>query len=45
MEMGRAAAQMLLDIIENRQPHPENLLLGSTIVVRGSTAGPACGAG
>lgn len=43
MEMGRAAAQMLLDIIENRQPHPENLLLGSTIVVRGSTAPPAGG--
>ena len=37
-EMGRAAAQMLLDIIENRRPHPENLLLGSTIVVRGSAA-------
>ena len=36
-EMGRAAAQMLLDIIENRQTHPENLLLGSTIIVRGST--------
>ncbi len=35
-EMGRAAAQMLLDIIENRRPHPENLLLGSTIVERGS---------
>ena len=43
MEMGRAAAQMLLDIIENRQPHPENLLLGSNIVVRGSTAPPAGG--
>ena len=39
-EMGRAAAQMLLDIIENRQPHPENLLLGSTIMVRGSAAAP-----
>ena len=37
MEMGRAAAQMLLDIIEKRQTHPENLLLGTTIVVRGST--------
>lgn len=36
-EMGRAAAQMLLDIIENRQAHPENLLLGSNIIVRGST--------
>ncbi len=31
------AAQMLLDIIENRQAHPENLLLGSNIIVRGST--------
>ena len=40
MTMGRAAAQMLLDIIENRQPHPENLLLGSTLVVRGSAAPP-----
>ena len=39
-EMGRAAARMLLDIIENRQPHPENLLLGSKIIVRGSTASP-----
>ena len=37
MEMGRAAAQMLLDIIEKRQTHPENLLLGTTIIVRGST--------
>ena len=37
MEMGRAAAQMLLDIIENRQVHPENLLLGTSIIVRGST--------
>ena len=36
-EMGRAAAQMLLDIIENRQTHPENLLLGTNIIVRGST--------
>ena len=42
-EMGRAAAQVLLDIIENRQPHPENLLLGSSIVVRGSTAPPDAG--
>ena len=42
-EMGRAAAQMLLDIIENRQTHPENLLLGSNIGVRGSTAPPAGG--
>ena len=37
MEMGRAAARMLLDIIENRQVHPENLLLGTSIIVRGST--------
>ena len=36
-EMGRAAAQLLLDIIENRQAHPENLLLGTSIIVRGST--------
>ncbi len=36
-EMGRAAAQMLLDIIENRQTHPENLLLGTSLIVRGST--------
>ena len=36
-EMGRAAAQMLLDIIENRQAHPENLLLGTSLIVRGST--------
>lgn len=36
-EMGRAAAQMLLDIIEKRQPHPENLLLGTSLIVRGST--------
>ena len=36
-EMGRAAAQMLLDIIEKRQTHPENLLLGTSIIVRGST--------
>ena len=36
-EMGRAAAQMLLDMIENRQPHPENLLLGTSLIVRGST--------
>jgi len=36
-EMGRAAAQMLLDIIEERRPHPENLLLGTSIIVRGST--------
>ena len=36
-EMGRAAAQMLLDIIENRRPHPENLLLGTSLIVRGST--------
>ena len=36
-EMGRAAAQMLLDMIEKRQTHPENLLLDSSIIVRGST--------
>ena len=36
-EMGRATAQMLLDIIEGRQRHPENLLLDMSIVVRGST--------
>ena len=36
-EMGRAAAQMLLDIIEKRQTHPENLLLGTSLIVRGST--------
>ena len=36
-EMGRAAAQMLLDMIERRQTHPENLLLGTSIIVRGST--------
>ena len=36
-EMGRAAAQMLLDMIENRQAHPENLLLGTSLIVRGST--------
>ena len=36
-EMGRAAARMLLDIIEERRPHPENLLLGTSIIVRGST--------
>jgi DNA-binding LacI/PurR family transcriptional regulator len=36
-EMGRAAAQMLLDIIEKRRPHPENLLLGTSLIVRGST--------
>ena len=35
-EMGRAAAQMLLDMIENRQTHPESLLLGTSIVERGS---------
>ena len=37
MEMGRATAQMLLDIIEGRQRHPENLLLDMSIIVRGST--------
>ena len=36
-EMGRATAQMLLDIIEGCQRHPENLLLDMSIVVRGST--------
>ncbi len=36
-EMGRAAAQMLLAIIEKRQTHPENLLLGTSLIVRGST--------
>ena len=36
-EMGRAAAQMLVDIIEKRQTHPENLLLGTSLIVRGST--------
>jgi len=38
--MGRATAQLLLDMIEKRQPHPDNLLLGSSIVVRGSAARP-----
>ena len=37
MEMGRATAKMLVDIIEKRVTHPENLLLGSSIIVRGST--------
>ena len=36
-EMGSVAAQMLLDMIENREPHPENRLLGSSLIVRGST--------
>nr|AHF25596.1 LacI family transcriptional regulator [uncultured bacterium Contigcl_23] len=36
-EMGRAAARMLLDIIEKRQTHPENLLMGTSLIVRGST--------
>ena len=36
-EMGSVAAQMLLDMIEKREPHPENRLLGSSLIVRGST--------
>ena len=36
-EMGRAAAGMLLEMIEKRQTHPENLLLGTSLIVRGST--------
>ena len=36
-EMGRATARMLLDIIEQRDPRPENLLLGTSLIVRGST--------
>ena len=36
-EMGSIAARMLLDMIEQREPHPENKLLGSSLIVRGST--------
>lgn len=36
-EMGRAAAQMLLDIIEKRHLNPKNLLMGTSLVIRGST--------
>lgn len=37
VEMGRTAAQLLLDMIEGRNRHPENILLGSSLIVRGST--------
>lgn len=36
-EMGSVAARMLLDMIEHREPHPGNRLLGSSLIVRGST--------
>ena len=37
LEMGRAAAQLLMDMIEGRNRHPENILLDSSLIVRGST--------
>ncbi len=37
LEMGRAAAQLLMDMIEGRNKHPENILLDSSLIVRGST--------
>lgn len=37
IEMGRVAAKMLLDMIEGRERHPESTLLGSSLIVRGST--------
>lgn len=36
-EMGRCAAQMLLDMIEGRDRHPESMYLGSSLIVRSST--------
>ena len=37
VEMGRVAAQMLLDMVEKRVSHPENRLLDASLIVRGST--------
>ena len=37
VEMGHVAARMLLDMLEKRDCFPENKLIGSSLIVRGST--------
>jgi len=36
-EMGKMAAQMLIDTIENRMPEPKTFVLNATLIKRGST--------
>jgi LacI family transcriptional regulator len=40
LEIGRAAANMLLEIIEGRRPHPMEQLIEPHLVIRRSTAPP-----
>lgn len=39
-ELGRRAAEVLLDLLEDRAPAPGTVLLATHLVVRGSTAAP-----